>query len=803
MPDLAAALRRAPWAAPQASSPSSSPTPSPASGKLSWRPTWSVLAAMRAVRAVVVIPSLFAITYEGFGNLQLALFAAFGGFASLIVASFGGSARDKVIAHLMLAVTGSIALIIGTAVGGITWLATLVTIPVAFGIFFAGVAGPNAASGVTAALFAYVLPVASPGTLSMIPDRLAGWWLASVVSTAAVLLFSPPSPGDRLRAAAARSARALAAHLDASVHGRATAADVAACQAAKHELLSAFATTPYRPTGLATADQGLASVVQLLEWCTALLVDATQGHPNLDQAAQCDRDLLGLTAGVLREAGDLLAGDGPTGAPGEYGPVFPGPGVSAGAAGLADVAALDRQRAACAAEHRDTEREGDYDSVEIVARQAFHAQVISIAAEAILADTLIATGRADPETVAARRRGWFGAQPEGTMAERRAAALTGAIGVLVRHASFRSVWFLNALRGSLALAAAVLVADLSGVQHGFWVVLGTLSVLRTNAASTGSTALRALGGTVVGFIAGALLLLAIGTNTAALWVVLPIAIAVAAYAPGTMPFAYGQAAFTVVVVVLFNLLVPTGWKVGLLRIEDVALGCLVSLVVGVLFWPRGASSVVGDDLADAFRRDAAYLTQAVDWALGTRQVAPDTGVAAATTATRLDEALRGFLAEQGAKKVSKEELWALVMATTRLRLTAYSLAGMRAPEVRHHPQRGTAFARSILTQATADLVTFYDRVAVLVGRPVPHQVLLPVSVPPFTGLSGSGPANGEGGTADGENPDAGNLVRVITAPHHPHLLWVHEHLQHLSSHAGMITEPAAHVAEQRRLPWWR
>ncbi|MGH3189895.1 MAG: FUSC family protein [Streptosporangiaceae bacterium] len=797
---VSTALRRVPWAAPRAPAPSSAPTPSPASGKLGWRPAWSVPAAMRTVRAVVVIPSLFAITYEGLGNLQLALFAAFGGFASLVVASFGGSARDKVIAHLTLAVTGSVALIIGTAVGGITWLAALVTIPVAFGIFFAGVAGPNAASGVTAALFAYVLPVASPSTPSMIPDRLAGWWLASVVSAAAVLLFSPPSPGDRLRAAAARSARRLAAHLDASAGGRATAADVAACQAAKHELLSAFATTPYRPTGLATADQGLASVVQLLEWCTVLLVDATQGHPNLDQAAQCDRDLLGLAAGVLREAGDMLAGDGPA-PPSEYGPVFRGPGVPAAAAGLADVAALDRQRATCAAEHRDTEREGDYDSVEIVARHAFHAQVISIAAEAILADTLIATRRADPETVAARRRGWFGAQPEGTMAERRAAALTGAIGVLVRHASFRSVWFLNALRGSLALAAAVLVADLSGVQHGFWVVLGTLSVLRTNAASTGSTALRALGGTAAGFVAGAVLLLIIGTSTPALWVVLPIAIAVAAYAPGTMPFAYGQAAFTVVVVVLFNLLVPAGWKVGLLRIEDVALGCLVSLVVGVLFWPRGASSVVGDDLADAFRRDAAYLTQAVDWALGSRKVAPDAGAAAVTTATRLDEALRGFLAEQGAKKVSKEELWTLVMATTRLRLTAYSLAGMRAPEDHHHPHRGTAYARTVLTQATADLVAFYDRVAVLVARPAPHQVLLPVSVPPFTGLNGSGPANGAGGTADGGA--AADLVRVITAPHHPHLLWVHEHLQHLSSHAGMITEPASHVAEQRRLPWWR
>ena len=72
--------------------------------------------------------------------------------------------------------------------------------------------------------------------------------------------------------------------------------------------MTAFASTPYRPVGLATADQGLASVVQLLEWCTALVADATDGHPNLDQAAQPDRDLLGQAAAVLRQTGDLLAG---------------------------------------------------------------------------------------------------------------------------------------------------------------------------------------------------------------------------------------------------------------------------------------------------------------------------------------------------------------------------------------------------------------------------------------------------------------------------------------------------------------
>ncbi len=774
-----------------------------------WLPEWSVPAGLRALRAVIVIPALFALTFEGFGNLQMALFAAFGGFAHLVMASFGGSRRDKLVAHFGLAVTGSIGLIIGTAVNGIDWLAVLVTIPVAFGIFFIGNAGPNAASGVTAALLLFVLPVATPGTPGMIPDRLAGWWLASAVSTAVVLTLPSPSSGDRLRAAAAGSARTLAAYLEASVRGTATAADRAAYLAAKHELMSAFGSTPYRPLGLATADQGLASVVQLLEWCTVLTGDATDGHPDLDRAAQPDRDLFALTASVLRQAGDLLAGSSDA---------------------LPDLTEMDRQREASTAYHRSAAPEGDYDAVEVVARHAFHAQVIAIAVRAVVADTLVATRRADPETVAARRRGWYGAQPEGTVEERRVAALSGAVGVMARHASFRSVWFLNAVRGSLALAAAVLVADLSGVQHGFWVVLGTLSVLRTNAASTESTALRALGGTVVGFAVGALLLLGIGTSTPALWAALPIAIAVAAYAPGTLPFAFGQAAFTVVVVVLFNLLVPVGWKVGLLRIQDVALGCAVSLVVGVLFWPRGAGSVVGDDLADAFRRDSAYLAQAVGWALGTRHDPPDAGAGAVTASIRLDEALRGFLAEQGAKRLSKQELWMLVMATMRIRLTAYSLAGMQAPDhARHHPHGDWAYARNTLAKATMDLAGFYERIAVLVGRPFPGQVLLPVAVPPFTGLADNGAAarsggaggdhgtdgadegagvtvlsrSGRAGAAGGPGEDGPNLVRVITAPHHPHLLWVHEHLQHLSSHAAAITDPAAHVAEQRRVPWWR
>src|SRR6516165_12554217 len=65
-----------------------------------WLPVWSVPAAMRAVRATIVVPSLFALTFEVIGNPQMTLFAVFGSFATLVLASFGGTRRDKAIAHL-------------------------------------------------------------------------------------------------------------------------------------------------------------------------------------------------------------------------------------------------------------------------------------------------------------------------------------------------------------------------------------------------------------------------------------------------------------------------------------------------------------------------------------------------------------------------------------------------------------------------------------------------------------------------------------------------------------------------------
>ena len=731
-----------------------------------WKPVWSVPAAMRAVRATIVIPSLFAITSKVVGDPQMALFATFGGFATLVVTTFSGTAADKVRAHLGLAIAGSVALIIGTLVSGTTWLAAVITVPVVFAIFFAGVLGPTPAAASTAILFAYVLPVASAGGASTIGSRLEGWWLASAAATVAVLLLSPKSPGDRIRATTSALAAEIGRRVTAAANGEAS--DSANMRAAKDRMRAAFTAAPYRPTGLATADQALASLVQLLDWSASQVADAFDGHIKMSEACPADRELLSLAADMFAAVAALLAS-------GDATPAFE---------------ELERARAAAIAHLRDLSVSEAPDE-RVAAAHAVHAQAIAVAARSAAAEALIAARRAGPDTLEAERRQWYGVPGVATATE-----------VVIRHASVRSVWFASSLRGAVALAAAVTVADLSGVQHGFWVVLGTLSVLRSNAAGTGATALRALGGTVLGFVIGAALLAAIGTGQAPMWVAFPLAILVAAYAPGTAPFTIGQAAFTIVIVVLFNLLVPVGWKVGLLRVEDVAIGCAVSVAVGVLFWPRGAASLVGDDLADAFRRGAEYLTQAVDWALSERTVPPAAATAAVAAAFRLDDALRGFLAEQGTKRASKEDLWALVSATARLRLTAHSLAGLREVPAGHDvagpaclplegadSYTGTTACTTLRTAALA-LAGYYNQVATELGHPGRDEPQL-LPAPPLTGPAVPRPAAG----ADAPPPESSRP--------HPHLLWVQEHLHHLSRSAQMISEPALHVAQARRRPWWR
>jgi hypothetical protein len=121
----------------------------------------------------------------------------------------------------------------------------------------------------------------------------------------------------------------------------------------------------------------------------------------------------------------------------------------------------------------------------------------------------------------------------------------------------------------------------------------------------------------------------------------------------------------------------------LVRIEDVAIGCGVSIVVGALFWPRGAAAALRRALSEAYAGAAGYLRAAAESGaenLGTRSPSDAAAVRSAGAARRLDDTFREFLAERGSKRLSLAQVSVLLTGVAALRLTADAVVVLWRPD---------------------------------------------------------------------------------------------------------------------------
>jgi uncharacterized membrane protein YccC len=671
-----------------------------------------LLALKRSVRAALVMPCAFAIGTTASGDGQVALFAAFGSFALLLFVDLGGPRASRLRAYMVLLVVSVPLIILGTLCSQQIVLAVVAMAGVGFAVLFAGVLGPQAALSSTCLLLMFVLPVCVMAAPGESVARLAGLAIAAALAVPAVLLVWPRPWHDDRRAALAIAARRLAALAGAHAEGRRDPVAFAAATCACRELRGGFEATPYPPTGTGATEIALARMVSRTEWVGTLSVvapaeaGAILGLPDA-------RQLYGAVAAALRAIAVLVESSHGGGSPDH----------ARAEALAAALRALQQDRESSARSMVDriaaeAQAGGQGPHAHRISQAlalidpSFRARALSLATQMLGVLALEAHGIDPP--VLSDTPGEPGAMTRRQTIRQRVSA----------HLTLRSVWLRNSLRGAAGLALAVAVAKITDVSHGFWVVLGTLSVLRSNALGTGATALRAVAGTVAGFIIGTAIMVGLGSSIVALWLMLPVAVLVAGIAPAVISFAAGQAGFTVTVVILFNILVPAGWLVGLVRVEDVALGCAISLVVGLLFWPRGATAAFGRALCEAYSASSDYLAAAVA-RLASPALAQDTRPSsdrASAAYRRMDDAYRQFLTERGAKVVSLRAATKLVTGAVRLRLAAHSLDTLPLrPLGRHSPRPAVATAAGELLTACRQARNWYlGFAAVLAGDR--HQV---------------------------------------------------------------------------------
>jgi hypothetical protein len=678
-----------------------------------------LLNARRAARAAVVVPAIFAVADEGIGNAQVALFAAFGAISMLLFADFSGPMRERLLAYVGLIAAGLGLVCLGTICSETLWLAVSVTAVATLAVLFVGIVSSLLASATTALVVSFLIGVALKGPVSSVPDRVEGWLLAGGVALLSVRFLWPAPVRDPLRLLTADACDAIAGRLHAEVdcsephhdHAHTGTCSVAAqrSSAALSALRTGFYAAPYRPTGVSTGARRLVHIIDQTIWLGTVL-DRRPVHkdhaPLGDDVLPAQRttaELLGRTAGALRTLQPIPGGLDPL--------------VEAVEAARS---AMESRAIDLAAARLDDGGDREDDIVAAL-HPAFRAQESAYATVAIAQDVDLVRR--------ARTRRWLdvvlGRDPDRDFAflapvGRRAAS----------HFDRHSVWLRNSVRGAVAFALAIFVADEVGVQHSFWVAFGTLAVLRSSAVSTGQTALRALAGTAVGIIIGGGIVAAVGTDHAALWTLLPFAVFAMGFAPAAISFAAGQAGFTTALFILFSLIQPAGWRLGIVRAEDIAIGCAVSVVAGLLCWPRGAGAVLRQALAEGLLDAARDLLEVVDSIVDTTTGGPlSSGSARGTAAARagasrrrLDGAFRQYLLERGTKRVGLAELTSLVTAVSVTRYTADAIRDVWS-DVPARESNDSLIAAD-LRGAGRELVDRYDEIAVgLLGLGTPPDLL--------------------------------------------------------------------------------
>jgi uncharacterized membrane protein YccC len=615
-------------------------------------------AAGRAARTALVATSAYVGGRYLLASVPVAVFATFTGIALTGIADFGGALRGRALALVTSTAVGVALVAFGTSVSTSTPAASVSMLVVVSVVAFTAAFGGYFAAGTNAVILFFVVAAGSPAGASEITARCTGVAVGGGLALLGALVLWPDRPELGARRKLAQAAQTLAGQLEVVARGEPRSATL--------ELRLSIDALGDRPAAATETERAELYLLNDLQ--------------RVDELAYFDGALSARSRAAIERCAEQLQ----------------------------EAAAQLRGSHSQPSRHRDGRacplswRSGPIDRFELTIAQLEMASAAALAHAGVLIDPR------HQRIIDAMTVKMSPGRLHVSVPRRRARAKA--------NLSLRSVHLQNSLRLGVGLAVARLVVGLIGLEHGFWVTFATLTVIKSNAGHTRANLTGALVGTSVGFVVATCLAWVIGRTTDAYLVLLPVAMFAAIYTNVAIGFLAGQASFTVLIVVLFNLLQPQGWRVGIVRVEDVALGALVALAVAVAIWPRGASGELAEVVADLFDRSGRYVLAIVERP-GSRPSEGRRGSGSAARQPALDAAIRAessfaqYLAEHGSSG-------AVPAAWARL-LDAANRLWYEADTLRHLAIKGPASVGAV--NGIRCQLSFISATLRAPRQPPPHQ----------------------------------------------------------------------------------
>ena len=678
MPEPASDSRPVGAAPARPAGPAREPAPRAVSGAGGWlrRRDPGLAATRKAVRVTAAACAGFFGCRYGLGDAAAATFAVFGTIALGALSDVFGPPAVRTRVYLAAFPAAAVLVAVGTLAAASPWTAVAGILVVGFAVAFAGVGGPRLIGLANGLQLFYILPCFPPYAPETLPHRLLGLAVGVALLAAADRLLLPAPAPPAFRARVADAAERVADYL-ARMHRcpeREQRERRATLMAALDELRLVTVPVPQRPTGPGRRDRALthaAGAVRIIGARVGVLDELV--HSSDAGPTELTATLLEAVHTSVTECVAALRGPGP--------PPIAGPLCS-----VIDTY-LARRASWVAARGEDTDTPAGL-------RAGVAAMAVAESTRGLVAGTRAVIGAGpDPTAEPPTSARYVTASAAALWRSRLRANLTP-----------RSVYLQNAVRLALALAVARGLVDVFHVSHGLWVLLATLTLMRTSLIASGAAVLPAFGGTLLGAGLAAGLLTAVGGHAVVYAVLLPLIMVVAFTAGAVLGPLAGQAGFTLVVATLFAQFAPATASLAGERLVDVIAGGLIGTVMGAAAWPRGGGGEIRRIAQLALRAGATDLVTTVD-AVGGFRPCPAGVPRSARLAALFEDTYGQYRSEPGH---AHDLDWLSVLSVVhRLAGDAQLLTG-RHPEVGPLPWPGVA---GRIDDAARDVAVGYRHVA--------------------------------------------------------------------------------------------
>ncbi|EEP92217.1 TIGR01666 family membrane protein [Yersinia kristensenii] len=175
-----------------------------------------------------------------------------------------------------------------------------------------------------------------------------------------------------------------------------------------------------------------------------------------------------------------------------------------------------------------------------------------------------------------------GPQPESRLSDDRITGWSDIKLRISRHLTPQSALFRHAVRMSVVLCVGYAFIQLTGMRHGYWILLTSLFVCQPNYNATRRRLALRIIGTLAGILIGLPILYFVPSIEGQL--ILIVITGVLFFAFRNVQYAHATMFITLLVLLCFNLL-GEGFEVAAPRVFDTLLGCAIAWVAVSFIWP--------------------------------------------------------------------------------------------------------------------------------------------------------------------------------------------------------------------------